>query len=1557
MPPKKDPINDINENVRDYLKKHLYDLLTARVDYQPQKRQFIQIIINKINKQSLKDGSDQTRWLTLLKAVLDQIHHISVLKEYYAEKSISTKAIADQYARIVYGMGHLIKQLAQNWQTDSEYRSYSLQQQACPQIILFLGFYLLHDSQYNDYKLFEPVIEQIRQHKRDIDDNVHKVAEYLYFLRVTNQRATYYQQGYNDFIELNQAIINNISAQLITPEDFFAKCQRVQQLLDQPNIPSYLKAYIKYTNLSFGVDIILDSNQSFDIKKAKIFALHQGFGVTEEAHQPTNADMFNQILSDKSYYYQLLSSLNLLRYPEFLINPVEQGAYHRQIYDFYQICKPGFGQNESVGAANHALLSAIDGHIAMIFDRNAGVKDKTPFTNAKNVFQSVKSGVLPLLMIQSEQFKHLLGFVSQFYDALESQDKLDYFINYFASKKHPRLDELVPILRDSIPATSTMLAQCLNTLLTELYQKKPPDTVHDPVKLEHIVTIYQTARLFYACLNYSFSHQEKQQQLYIEKRFDHEVKESASNCQDNLATFEYVERVLLVNAVELILQDLDVDYYQRVVENIDGLSTAIKQASDEHDGLTRDLLQLYKRWFQWIDYTVQLRQAYQKQDSDLIWSHKDNLSNVIFDVQYYLCDWGLDKQADSLQAKLLLNGQAGQQILLFFLYCDQKHSEGLFPKSLSQGIAQHLYRAATSDQLKTVVHFLYFRQHQMPLDEVGNHLIDFYQNLPCLAQRHDKVRQITQFFEKVINLGDDSTPLYVLKDIESYFIIQSFYYLYQSSQQEAQNFLNKIKIDELNYSQKNTWQSKLLRAIALWSHVNDTFNCFHDPQALNTIDEPYQLFSQLATIGQNKKPELNNQFVRKNNATINQILQQLGLRIGVVYWEAEQQSSSALARWQFIDDTVTNQVMPLLVLKYSHTKKQNPLEFLQSLQQACGNDSLMSFDTSKWSFSSPEAAILLSCKLPTIAQYIVDALQQIILGLYEDSPPQADMSQQDVVQITNIYNLCRYVCDLLGSSIHLSNLNLDEWFSQYKQKAGLTEQDMQFLDVQPYNDSKAHDKKTKAGKKRRYQLKDYKKLDSSERGSDQQQSPQAQDGSPKNRDFSESTSSDSSQSNEAISEDKCASDNNNIHPSNEQPPAQQPCINKDQLSPLLLDIAYWLYQAERVEVALTGSAVPALYRGQPDKARDYDCLAVAESIDTVKNLLMRNGLVDADDKSNVNDNPSYAPRFKLIKAKDRTILVVTHYSTKKIELNTVKPEIGKSNTQVLNEVMEHHLTVSDALFVKLSNAHEKDKLPIEGAQGGCQALDRKQLKLVFPQNQPCSAKQRLVEDPVRLVRLAKFRQTFDDLQPNANLVTSFDALCHDPQWSARLVSRASQYKAQLATAISDMFDKLTTAQVVQSLLDDQMPVLAALTRLPQESLKCWQDTWINYIDQAKPGTSYDKQRRLYQCLLIAYCELSNKDDIQDSSMYFFCHVKKSDYKFLNAIVNSYLDKPLYVDAELQGDSYNLAKQMQKDLKNYSVPSRPSQHSIHDESQASEQAECAQVCPSHMGALAESPFNG
>lgn len=230
MPPKKDPINDINQNVRDYLKKHLYDLLTARVDYQPQKRQFIQIIISKINKQSLKDGSYQARWLILLKTVLEQIHNISLLKEYYADKSSSIDTVARQHALIEFGMQDIINQIAQNWHHDSYYKSYCLKQEACSQIILFLGFYLLHDSQHNNHELFEPIIKQIRQHKYYIDNNVQQVAEYLYFLRVTNERATYYQRGYNDFIELDQAITDNISAKpLITARDFFVKCQRVQQ--------------------------------------------------------------------------------------------------------------------------------------------------------------------------------------------------------------------------------------------------------------------------------------------------------------------------------------------------------------------------------------------------------------------------------------------------------------------------------------------------------------------------------------------------------------------------------------------------------------------------------------------------------------------------------------------------------------------------------------------------------------------------------------------------------------------------------------------------------------------------------------------------------------------------------------------------------------------------------------------------------------------------------------------------------------------------------------------------------------------------------------------------------------------------------------------------------------------------------------------------------------------------------------------------------------------------------------------------------------------------------
>lgn len=361
---------------------------------------------------------------------------------------------------------------------------------------------------------------------------------------------------------------------------------------------------------------------------------------------------------------------------------------------------------------------------------------------------------------------------------------------------------------------------------------------------------------------------------------------------------------------------------------------------------------------------------------------------------------------------------------------------------------------------------------------------------------------------------------------------------------------------------------------------------------------------------------------------------------------------------------------------------------MQSLQKACedgGSTELISFDTSKWTFQLPEAAIFLSCRMPNLTHYLSDALREIMLRLYEERPPQADMAWQNVTQIDDLYNLCRYVCDLLGSSIHLSDLNLDEWFAKYKQKASLTEDEMQSssLQSQVYDQHKKNCGKKKRNKKKRQQEIAYEQPDNSASGDDPQQSPEIQGGSSKNRGSSESSSG-SNQPNEASSADKSDSDNKDS-----KQLAQKPFINKEQLPQLLLDIAYGLYQAETIEVALTGSAVPALYRDRPDKVRDYDCLAVAEGIDTVKHLLMRNGLVDADDESNVNDSPSHAPRFKLIKAKDRTILVVSHGSTKKIELNTVKPEIGKSNTQVLNEVMGHHLTVSDALFVNLSNALEK----------------------------------------------------------------------------------------------------------------------------------------------------------------------------------------------------------------------------------------------------------------------------
>lgn len=1523
MPPKQDSLFEVNKNIQDYLKRHFYHLLTADAQKQVQSRQFVQILISKLDKQQVSPSSNEARWLYFLKQVLNRIKDISLLKAYYASFTHSPKALAQQHA-IEVGMRDLINQLAQDWEGDDEYRRFCLKQPACQQAVTFLFFYYcLHESQFDVRDSLKSVVNHIRQQWL-ADHPFRQVMDYLYFLKVINVERQYTQVGGNHFITFDQLVTAIPTCnQVITARQLREQSQLAHKVLNSDCTSNYIAQYIKYLNLTIGTVFILDNYHDIDEISSRIWALNEGWGVIQSAQGQSYAEMFEQVLKNQSYFYQLLNSLNLLQYPDYLLNPVRQKQFHEPIYKFHQYVLSNAHKTDSAKQANQNLLAVLDSHIATMYYNNISVENESEFNLVKNLFVTLKQNILPLLNIQHKQFSVLFLFIERFYDAVDS-GCLDSFLIELKNKNYKEVDYISSSLEQYLPTISKLLVACLQTLLMRLYQLRPPETVQESDKLQGIIMVYQTARLFHALLNAPFM-PESQQRLYLRQQFQYDLKEGCNTSKDNLASFEFIIYTLLQTNVQCLLLGLEPENSQGIVENIEGLEEGIKQADYHQQHVTRDLLSIYQQFFQSIHDSVQLRQAYQSKDKEKIVSHKQHLNAVMANIEKSLRIWGFCNQAQSLQAKFLLNSQIGQQLLLFFLYCDYKYPNRLFSNLWIQGIARRLYQAATSNHLKTVVNYLYYRKTQTPLAQ-ENDLIEFYDNLPFLAKRNDAITRLIQYLENILQINDDSIPFYVVRDIQAYFIIQSFYYLDQNNSRRAQNFLDNFKLDNLDCPKKPSCHRKLLNVIAWWLQINDSLNLSLDSQDPNINSAPYELINQFQRIAlgkSNKQRAKKAQIVRDNNTMIGELLQRFDSKVRWAYAEAEKHQACSLSNWVVIDTIITYQVMPLLELKYGYTQKQNPLKLLQSLQNACDNSTddghnLMSFDTSKWTFSSPEVAIFCSCKLPNVTHYIIDALREIILRLYEDKPPQADMARQDVVQIMQLYNLCSYVCHLLGGSWNLPDLDLESLFDEYVQKVGLTQVEIESssLECQNVRSEYSIAKRTKSAQGQ--SLKSH--------------NDSIQDNSPKDRSTSESTSGSSNLSHKDAPSTRVISESQRFYSEcDDKQSSTTAFINTDQLPHLLRYIAYWLFEAEMVQLVLTGSAVPAYYRGQPDKVRDHDCLAVVDDIDRIKDVLKLNGCVDIDNQTDSDKQNDGKVTVRLVKANHPIVVINKDQDDVKIEISTVKPELGKTHEQVLHQNMGDRVTVSDALFVNLTHSLYREKLPIEGARAGCKALDQKQIRLVLPEGQAYSIKQRLVDDPVRLLRLAKFKQTFDDLQPNEGLVNGINRLIYDPVWSARLLSQASQFTHQLGTAIEDMFQKLTNDQVVQSLLDDQMPILAALTRLPHDQLKCCQAIWIDYLNKAETSDCYDKKFRLFQCLLVAYCELNSQDEVQDCDLFFFYNVKKTHYKVMNSIINQYLDKPLYSQSEMTAESYALAKTMHQCLSHaYSHPPL-SQHNIHNQS--------------------------
>lgn len=369
-------------------------------------------------------------------------------------------------------------------------------------------------------------------------------------------------------------------------------------------------------------------------------------------------------------------------------------------------------------------------------------------------------------------------------------------------------------------------------------------------------------------------------------------------------------------------------------------------------------------------------------------------------------------------------------------------------------------------------------------------------------------------------------------------------------------------------------------------------------------------------------------------------------------------------------------------------------------------------------------------------------------------------------------------------------------------------------------------------------------------------------------------------------------------------------IPDEELPQLLKDVAnkLLLLGGNDMKTILFGGAVTALCRQEHDKIRDHDC-AVTTHIDEPQAALdyihscLSSSAIAQDSQSSL-QNATIT-----VQASRKNPLLVIKDNTSIIEINPIRLSDNHFETAFYNFVCQLDFMPS-SLYINVSEPPGYDGYrPIRGVEGALKSLADNKIRAVVPKHGDL-IRDRLMENPVRFIRLTKLMLTYPDMKPNNGLVKAVSTCHENPQCSAYLISQANQSKKQLGTAFEKgLFGKFGVEEVVKGLLNDQIPVIATLTGLPNEQLKNLSDIWIEHIKKAGED-DYQKKLYLFQCLLTASYALQTDKDASDCELAFFYDIRPYHLKYMNYISLAMRSVNDYGDMELLSDVHELIKQTQ-----------------------------------------------
>lgn len=855
--------------------------------------------------------------------------------------------------------------------------------------------------------------------------------------------------------------------------------------------------------------------------------------------------------------------------------------------------------------------------------------------------------------------------------------------------------------------------------------------------------------------------------------------------------------------------------------------------------------------------------------------------------------------------QFMINNKATQQILIFMLFCHTFHNNELLDLSTYHHINNVLLRYAsiTKDQRRAIIFFYHQNTDNKP-DTKHTFYHEYDRFLTQLDLDDYDIEDVEKQIKDCFCLRGE-LPFYIGLYINNLLFLKSINKILSKShdKQKAGGLLNFYlttinPTDNLAYSTDNGLL-RLFTKVVDRASIEIDMNCFHNPGYLRNRSIHFSAIEHIFEYMETN--QTNWRFSDKYKATLAKnylpkLDQQLG-NIKKAYGSLQSDQDGFLKQssniFQDQIEATINRVLPLM-------KEPAIIEFEQfsraSLSVLNGTKSInqLLLDTWEQQYRLPQInkhnKELLSKYLSHASQNWCQILNQLANKLIELNPPDADHG------LEMLYLLTELITDIRDwhQALDYPGEDFNEALQQYS--------DIKHeLAQQSFPDSiknEAKPKSNKTNKKHRKNKNSPTQGGINHSGSFAKANDKTEQNTNKDTRSTSSSSSNEPQTDAAhshpdldykkpITEPLSQSSSNELTQDTKTIRTKIPKSDLPEGLFRLQDIIKEYghdYLASDVHLVLVGGAVLALSLDEPDKIRDYDCIANINIHELCHHLqhLNYNCEVRGD------KHPILAIYYQ---NEDNESSNMSYY---KIEISQAQQE--SSVTRAIEDSIKQADFGPASLSLDLFYYKTSDTLEVKGAPGVLETLQDNKITTLLPSNE--SIAERIQQDPVRLMRLVKLQLTFPYLEPNFGLKKSLYKLNFDPTSHDRLMQQANANTAPLGTAIEGLFTKFSTSHVINGLLCEGMPdigsspdnpkqintcILSILTGIDKAQLQSIKEPMIQYIQQARESDSYAKKLRLFETLLTA-CYLFHPNKESDQCEHAFLYnIKDSDYKRMNFI--------------------------------------------------------------------------